>query len=150
MTLHSYRSGYYPSRSIYTVSTSAYTYALLEDTSTSPPNAQSPLTPTPQTSSQPRSSRTQFVTIPLPDALPMLLSQISGNWTSSRQNNAAQSGRGVVFGAAPQVVLEGHIFTIGGDWTIRIGNVTQGPGAAGGASGAARGMIIEVSNSGFD
>src|SRR5260370_27862699 len=121
MTLHSYRSGFYPSRSIYTVSTSTYTYALLEDTST-PPNHQSPST-TPQTPIQPKPSRTQFVTIPSPDALPSLLSQISGNWTSSRQNIAAQSGRGVVLGAAPQVVIEGHTFTLGRDWAVRIGNV---------------------------
>ncbi len=52
-------------------------------------------------------------------------------------------------GAAPQVVIEGHTFTVGGDWAVRIGNVTQGPGAAGGASGAAKGMIIEVGNSGL-
>jgi len=168
MTLHSYRSGFYPSRSIYTVSTSTYTYALLEDSSPLPPpppppnpNSQSSSSPSistqpPQTSeSKSQSKRTQFVTIPSPpdsSALPTLLSQISGNWTSSRQNNAAQSGKGVVIGASPQVVIEGHTFTIGGDWVVRIGNVIQGSGGVplgggGGstsASGSARGMIIEA------
>ncbi|KAF8312557.1 uncharacterized protein EI90DRAFT_3093526 [Cantharellus anzutake] len=144
MTLHSYRSGTFPSRSIYTVSTSAYTYALLEDVSIPPPSIQLPLPPTRQVPGTPRPTRTQFVTIPSPEALPTLLSQISGNWTSSRQNNAAHSGRGVVFGVGPQVLLEGHTYTIAGDWVVRVGSVTQGPGAPGGASGAARGIIIEV------
>lgn len=126
MTLQSYRSGTYPARSIYAVSTAEHAYVLLEDQSID------------LTGAELLHPRVSFVTITPPESLPAMLSQVAGNWTSSR-HNAAQTGRGVVMGGMPQVQIEGHVYSVGGDWLIRIANVTQ-------AGGALRGLVIEASN----
>jgi hypothetical protein len=128
MVFHTYRSSVYQARTIYSVSTSTATYALLEDQAVD------------LTGSDRSNPRVTFVSITPPESLQSMLAQIAGNWSASRPN-AAVPGRSVVPAGVGQVHLDGHVYSVGTDWLVRIGNVTQ-PG------GVHKGIVIEV-NRGF-
>jgi len=124
MAFHTYRSSIYQARTIYSVSTSTATYALLEDQAVD------------LTGSDRSNPRVTFVAITPPESLPSMLAQIAGNWSASRPN-AAVPGRSVLPAGAGQVHLDGHVYSVGTDWLVRIGNVTQ-PG------GVHKGIVIEA------
>jgi len=95
---------------------------------------------TPQMSDEqamPPHYRTTFLTLRPPGALEQLLSQLSARWIPVRQNIASTQRSQ---GTAQQLSVEGHIFAIGNDWLVRVGNVVL-------AGGAVKGMLLEVSDS---
>lgn len=79
--------------------------------------------------------RTTFLTLRPPGALEQLLAQLKARWVSVRQStsNAAQRGQS----GGQQLSIDGHIFAIGNDWLVRVGNVIL-------AGGAVKGMLLEV------
>ena len=127
MSFQSYRSNTYQARTIYSVSTTSGTYALLEDQAVD------------LTGSERSNPRVTFVTITPPESLPSMLGQIAGNWSASRHNATAPSGRGLVPPGAGQVLLDGYVYSVGNDWLVRIGNVTQ-------SGNVHKGIVIEVSH----
>lgn len=128
MHLHSYRSGAFPSRSIFAASTNHHTYAVIEDSSASLNNS---------VAAHPRIS---FVTIASFDSLGPMLSMIAGNWTASRTNAAIQNNRaGLAVNNQTQLGLDGFVYSIGTDWVVRIGTVRHGQ--------APKGVFIEVRGS---
>ncbi|KAG5649041.1 hypothetical protein DXG03_000390 [Asterophora parasitica] len=79
--------------------------------------------------------RTTFLTLRPPGALEQLLAQLKARWVSVRQSSTGGSQRGQSSGQ--QLTIEGHIFAIGNDWLVRVGNVML-------AGGAIKGMLLEV------
>lgn len=79
--------------------------------------------------------RTTFLTLRPPGALEQLLAQLKSRWVSVRQSSSNTAQRGQSSGQ--QLTVEGHIFAIGTDWLVRVGNVLL-------AGGAIRGMLLEV------
>lgn len=121
--LQSYRSAAVPSRSIYSVSTSDHTYAVLEDQA---PHSENAFRLPP---------RVSFVTIASLDGLPGILAQIGGAWSASR-TNATLGTRGVSAPTVNQLVLDGAVYSVGTDWIVRLGAVRHGQ--------TPKGLIIEV------
>jgi len=78
--------------------------------------------------------RTAFLTIRPPGALEQLLTQLKARWAAVRQSSSGPQ-RGQTTGQ--QLFIEGHIFAIGTDWLVRVGNVVL-------AGGAVKGMLLEV------
>lgn len=80
--------------------------------------------------------RTTFLTLRPPGALEQLLAQLKARWVSVRQSGSSSAPqRGKT--NAQQLLIEGHIFAIGNDWLVRVGNVIL-------AGGAVKGMLLEV------
>lgn len=79
--------------------------------------------------------RTTFLTLKPPGALEQLLAQLKARWVSVRQTTATGPQRGQTSGQ--QLLIDGHIFAIGNDWLVRVGNVIL-------AGGAVKGMLLEV------
>ncbi|KIJ70535.1 hypothetical protein HYDPIDRAFT_105279 [Hydnomerulius pinastri MD-312] len=79
--------------------------------------------------------RTTFLTVRPPGALEQLLSQLKARWVPVRQSTATSSQRAQ--GSAQQLSVEGHVFAIGNDWLVRVGNVVL-------AGGAIKGMLLEA------
>ncbi|KAG5652458.1 hypothetical protein H0H81_004954 [Sphagnurus paluster] len=79
--------------------------------------------------------RTTFLTLRPPGALEQLLAQLKARWVSVRQTSTAVPQRGQSSGQ--QLTIEGHIFGIGNDWLVRVGNVML-------AGGAVKGMLLEA------
>jgi hypothetical protein len=79
--------------------------------------------------------RTTFLTLRPPGALEPLLAQLKARWVSVRQSAPGVPQRGQT--AGQQLLIEGHIFAIGNDWLVRVGNVIL-------AGGAVKGMLLEV------
>lgn len=79
--------------------------------------------------------RTTFITLKPPGALEQLLAQLRARWLAGRQavSNASQRGQPT----GHQLTIEGHIYSIGSDWLVRVGNVIL-------AGGAVKGMLLEV------
>lgn len=87
-------------------------------------------------SSQVTHYRTTFLTLKPPGALEQLLSQLKARWIPVRQSsNSSSSQRGQT--SSQQLTVEGHVFAIGNDWLVRVGNVIL-------AGGAVKGMLLEV------
>lgn len=76
--------------------------------------------------------RNTFLTLKPPGALEQLLSQIKARWVSVRQVVGQRNQM-----SGQQLTIEGHIFSIGTDWLVRVGNVVL-------AGGAVKGMLLEV------
>jgi hypothetical protein len=85
--------------------------------------------------SHPPHYRTTFLTLRPPGALEQLLSQLKARWIPVRQSSTASSQRGQA--SSQQLTVEGHVFAIGNDWLVRVGNVIL-------AGGAVKGMLLEV------
>lgn len=79
--------------------------------------------------------RTTFLTIRPPGALEQLLAQLKARWVSVRQSASSGIQRGQSSGQ--QLTIDGHIFSIGSDWLVRVGNVVL-------AGGAVKGMLLEA------
>lgn len=79
--------------------------------------------------------RTTFLTLRPPGALEQLLAQLKARWVPVRQTAANAPQRGQSSGQ--QLFIDGHIFAIGNDWLVRVGNVILG-------GGAVKGMLLEV------
>lgn len=84
--------------------------------------------------------RNTFLTVRPPGSLEQLLTQIKSKWVPVRQSSSVSgnNARNQPLATAQQLTVDGHIFAIGTDWIVRIGNVIL-------AGGAVRGMILEVS-----
>ena len=84
--------------------------------------------------------RTTFLTLSPPGALEQLISQLKARWVPVRQSSQAMSGSQPPRNQATgqQLTIEGHIFAIGNDWLVRVGNVML-------AGGTVKGMFLEVS-----
>lgn len=80
--------------------------------------------------------RNTFLTLKPPGALEQLLEQIKARWVSVRSTSTNIGQRSFV-GGGQQLTIEGHIFAIGTDWLVRIGNVVL-------AGGQVKGMLLEV------
>ncbi|KAL1685709.1 hypothetical protein GGG16DRAFT_118624 [Schizophyllum commune] len=81
---------------------------------------------------QPTPSHYQYTLVPVspPGALEQLLQQLNAPWTMRQAGGGSnQSGR--------QLLIDGHIFTIGTDWVVCVGNVIL-------AGGTLKGMILEA------
>ncbi|KAK0487001.1 hypothetical protein EDD18DRAFT_1192791 [Armillaria luteobubalina] len=79
--------------------------------------------------------RTTFLTLSPPGALEHLLAQLKARWVSVRQSTANIAPRNQA--AGPQLLIDGHVFSIGTDWIVRIGNVVL-------SGGAVKGMLLEA------
>ncbi|TFK43503.1 hypothetical protein BDQ12DRAFT_675081 [Crucibulum laeve] len=79
--------------------------------------------------------RTTFLTLRPPGALEQLLAQLKARWVSVRQSSSSVPQRGQTGGQ--QLLIDGHIFSIGTDWLVRVGNVVL-------AGGAVKGMLLEA------
>ncbi|KAL1747236.1 hypothetical protein HDZ31DRAFT_32423 [Schizophyllum fasciatum] len=82
---------------------------------------------------QPTPSHYQTTLVPVspPGALEQLLQQLNAPWTMRHPSGAqGQSGR-------QQLLIDGHVFAIGTDWIVRVGNVIL-------AGGTLKGMILEA------
>ncbi|RDB22501.1 hypothetical protein Hypma_010150 [Hypsizygus marmoreus] len=79
--------------------------------------------------------RTTFLTLRPPGALEQLLAQLKARWVSVRQSASSVPQRGQAGGQ--QLLIEGHIFSIGSDWLVRVGNVIL-------AGGGIKGMLLEA------
>ena len=79
--------------------------------------------------------RTTFLTLRPPGALEQLLSQLKARWIPVRQSSSTSSQRSQA--SSQQLTVEGHVFAIGNDWLVRVGNVIL-------AGGAVKGMLLEV------
>ncbi|PPQ78022.1 hypothetical protein CVT26_015813 [Gymnopilus dilepis] len=80
--------------------------------------------------------RNTFLTLKPPGALEQLLEQIKARWVSVRSTSTNIGQRSFV-GGGQQLTIEGHIFAIGTDWLVRIGNVVL-------AGGQVKGMLLEA------
>ncbi|KAJ7638836.1 hypothetical protein FB45DRAFT_903988 [Roridomyces roridus] len=83
---------------------------------------------------RPSHFRTTFLTLKPPGALEQLLGHLKARWVSVRPPAAGAPQRGQ---SGQQLTIEGHIFSIGTDWVVRIGNVIL-------AGGAVKGMLLEA------
>ncbi|KAJ7047342.1 hypothetical protein C8F04DRAFT_1058483 [Mycena alexandri] len=83
---------------------------------------------------RPSHYRTTFLTLRPPGALEQLLTQLKARWVSVRPPVAGAPQRGQ---SGQQLSIDGHIFAIGTDWLVRIGNVIL-------AGGAVKGMLLEA------
>ncbi|KAJ6515866.1 hypothetical protein C8R45DRAFT_957865 [Mycena sanguinolenta] len=83
---------------------------------------------------RPSHYRTTFLTLRPPGALEQLLTQLKARWVSVRPPVAGVPQRGQ---SGQQLTIEGHVFAIGTDWLVRIGNVIL-------AGGAIKGMLLEA------
>lgn len=90
---------------------------------------------TPPQVTHPPHYRTTFLTLKPPGALEQVLSQLKARWIPVRQSSASSLQRGQT--TSQQLSVEGHIFAIGNDWLVRVGNVIL-------AGGAVKGMLLEV------
>ncbi|KAK0190907.1 hypothetical protein F5146DRAFT_574972 [Armillaria mellea] len=79
--------------------------------------------------------RNTFLTLSPPGALEHLLAQLKARWVSVRQSTASTVPR--TQAAGPQLLIDGHVFSIGTDWIVRIGNVVL-------SGGAVKGMLLEA------
>ncbi|KAF9485317.1 hypothetical protein BDN70DRAFT_871342 [Pholiota conissans] len=79
--------------------------------------------------------RNTFLTVKPPGALEQLMAQIKARWVSVRQPSAGNNPRSQTSGQ--QLIIDGHTFSIGTDWLVRIGNVIL-------AGGAVKGMLLEA------
>ena len=79
--------------------------------------------------------RTTFLTLRPPGALEQLLGQLKARWMPVRQSSVGSSQRAQA--PSQQLTVEGHVFAIGNDWLVRVGNVIL-------AGGAVKGMLLEV------
>lgn len=82
--------------------------------------------------------RNTFLTLKPPGALEQLLSQIKARWVSVRQVVGPRKQM-----SGQQLTIEGHVFAIGTDWLVRVGNVIL-------TGGAVKGMLLEVKLQSFD
>ncbi|ESK96028.1 hypothetical protein Moror_7373 [Moniliophthora roreri MCA 2997] len=82
---------------------------------------------------QPTHYHHTFLTLSPPGALEQLLSQLKARWIPVRQSNPTQRGQT----SGSNLVIDGHVFNIGNDWIVRVGNVIL-------AGGAVKGMILEA------
>ncbi|KAI0796658.1 hypothetical protein C8Q75DRAFT_741879 [Abortiporus biennis] len=80
--------------------------------------------------------RNAFLTLSPPGALEQLLGQLRARWVSVRQSGSSSSSQRSQ-PAGQQLSIEGHIFAIGNDWLVRVGNVIL-------AGGAVKGMLLEA------
>ncbi|KAF8913927.1 hypothetical protein CPB84DRAFT_1956727 [Gymnopilus junonius] len=80
--------------------------------------------------------RTTFLTLRPPGALEQLLEQIKARWVPVRSTSTSIGQRNLL-GGGQQLTIEGHIFAIGTDWLVRIGNVVL-------AGGQVKGMLLEA------
>ncbi|KAK0468396.1 uncharacterized protein EV420DRAFT_1504257 [Desarmillaria tabescens] len=85
--------------------------------------------------SPPTHYRNTFLTLSPPGALEHLLAQLKARWVSVRQSTANTAPR--TQAAGPQLLIDGHVFSIGTDWIVRIGNVLL-------SGGAVKGMLLEA------
>ena len=85
---------------------------------------------------EPTHYRNTFLTLSPPGALDQLLSLLRARWISTRQSavDAPQYKQ-----TAPQLTVDGNVYSIGTDWIVRAGNVIL-------ATGAVKGMLLEVCN----
>jgi hypothetical protein len=83
---------------------------------------------------EPTHYRNTFLTLSPPGALDQLLSLLRARWISTKQSavNATQYKQ-----TAPQLTVDGNVYSIGTDWIVRAGNVIL-------ATGAVKGMLLEV------
>lgn len=83
---------------------------------------------------EPTHYRNTFLTLTPPGALDQLLSLLRARWISTKQSavNAMQYKQ-----TAPQLTVEGNVYSIGTDWIVRAGNVIL-------ATGAVKGMLLEA------
>ncbi|KAH9951575.1 hypothetical protein B0H21DRAFT_716622 [Amylocystis lapponica] len=141
MSVKSYRStlgsapGFHvpAERSMWTVAMNENVFVLVEDPAA--PAALQPAEPM-EYPTAPTHYRNTFLTISPPGALEQLLSQLRARWLSVRQSTgsvAAQKGQG----AGQQLLIDGHIYSIGSDWIVRCGNVIL-------AGGAVKGVLLEA------
>ena len=84
--------------------------------------------------------RTTFLTIRPSEALDLLLTQLRAQWVPVRQTTSPQRGQASAL-QGQQLIIDGHIFAIGNEWLVRVGNVIL-------AGGAVRGMLLEVGTNG--
>ncbi|KAK7049498.1 hypothetical protein VNI00_005529 [Paramarasmius palmivorus] len=83
---------------------------------------------------QPTHYHHTFLTLSPPGALEQLLTQSKAPWIPVRQSASTQKGQQT---SGPNLVIDGHVFHIGNDWIVRVGNVIL-------AGGAIKGMILEA------
>jgi len=83
--------------------------------------------------------RNTFVTLRPATGLEQLLTQTKARWVPVRQTPSGNTTRTQPLAGGQQLTVDGHIFGIGTDWLVRIGNVTL-------ASGVVKGMLLEVSH----
>ena len=83
--------------------------------------------------------RNTFVTLRPAMGLEQLLAQTKARWVPVRQTSSGNAMRTQPLTGGQQLTVDGHIFGIGTDWLVRIGNVTL-------ASGVVKGMLLEVSH----
>jgi len=76
-----------------------------------------------------------FLSVSPPGALDQLLGQLRARWTPARQPASTNNRNPNQPGS--QLVIEGHIFKIGTDWIVRVGNVIL-------AGGTHKGMLLEA------
>lgn len=81
--------------------------------------------------------RNTFVTLRPASGLEQLLSQTKAKWVPIRQTSSGSNMRAQPIAGGQQLTIDGHIFAIGTDWLVRIGNVIL-------ASGVVKGMLLEV------
>jgi hypothetical protein len=83
---------------------------------------------------EPTHYRNTFLTLSPPGALDQLLSLLRARWISTKQSavDAPQYKP-----TAPQLTVDGNVYSIGTDWIVRAGNVIL-------ATGAVKGMLLEV------
>ena len=82
--------------------------------------------------------RNTFVTLCPAAGLEQLLTQMKARWVPVRQTSSGNAMRTQPLSGGQQLTVDGHIFGIGTDWLVRIGNVVL-------ASGVVKGMLLEVS-----
>lgn len=81
--------------------------------------------------------RNTLLTLRPPEALDQLLSQLKARWVPVKQAApGSQRGQGAV-SQGQQLTIDGHVFTIGNEWLVRVGNVIL-------AGGGTKGMLLEV------
>jgi len=83
---------------------------------------------------EPTHYRNTFLTLSPPGALDQLLSLLRARWISTKQSavDAPQYKP-----TAPQLTVDGNVYSIGTDWIVRAGNVIL-------ATGAVKGMLLEA------
>jgi len=82
--------------------------------------------------------RTTFLTLRPPEALDQLLTQLRARWVPVRQTASTGAPRGQpTLLQGQQLAIDGHVFAIGDEWLVRVGNVIL-------AGGAIKGMLLEV------
>ncbi|KAF9057553.1 hypothetical protein BJ165DRAFT_1421304 [Panaeolus papilionaceus] len=140
LSIRSYRSvlGGQVDRNLYTLTTEDKVFVHIEDPAA--PNRSDVLAAAPPGEEaaylqMPTHFRNTFITLKPLGGLEQLLNQIKARWIPVRQSSSGTSQRNQMSGQ--QVVIDGHVFSIGTDWIVRFGNVNL-------AGGAVRGMILEA------